>query len=286
VDSLLPSGHNAGPNPSQKEIAMPSTAAAPSYRGRFLWYELMTNDVERAGAFYSKVLDWGQKPFPGLDTPYTIFESGATPVAGLMELPANARSAGVPPNWLSYIGVPDVDASVKQATSLGGQVHMPPFDVPTVGRLAVLVDPQGAAFAVYTPTNAPGPETDPPVGHFSWNELTTTDLRAAFSFYQEMFGWENQQEMDMGENLGVYLMFGRPGGAMLGGIYNRPPDMAMPPNWLPYARVADVNTYVSRVTADGGQVLNGPMEVPGGDMIAQCLDPTGAAFAIHSKGKG
>jgi hypothetical protein len=175
-----------------------------------------------------------------------------------------------------------VDATVKQAESLGGKTHHKPTDIPEVGRFAVLEDPQGAAFAVFTPKeNPPGPDGTPGIGDFSWHELATTDYAAAFRFYQALFGWEKIAEHDMGP-MGIYFIFGR-NGTQLGGMFNKPAEMAAPPNWLQYIQVDSADSAAERVKTSGGQVLNGPMDVPGGDRIAQCLDPQGGAFAVHSR---
>ena len=113
----------------------------------------------------------------------------------------------------------------------------------------------------------------------SWHELTTTDAPAALKFYSDVFGWRPSDTMDMGP-MGKYHMFNRPHG-MIGGMMNKPPEMAhVPPHWMIYFRVPDINAAVERIKANGGKILNGPMEVPGG-RIAQCLDPQGAAFALH-----
>ncbi len=138
-------------------------------------------------------------------------------------------------------------------------------------------------FAAYTPANASDEMTSdapPQVGQFSWHELATTDYEAAFEFYSELFGWEKTKSMDMGEGK-MYQMYGVPGGQELGGMYNKTPDIPIS-CWLLYARVPDVNRVTDTVTGSGGQVLNGPMEVPGGDIVAQCVDPQGAVFAVHS----
>jgi uncharacterized protein len=265
---------------------MPAPAPAPGIRGRFLWYELMTTDTAAAQAFYTQALGWGAQPFSAGPIPYTLWTRGGPdvpPVGGMMALPEDARQAGAPPNWVVYVGTPDVDATVDRAKTLGATVFAEPMDIPEVGRIAVLADPQGATFAVYKPGSDPAPETDPALGEASWRELATTDQRAAFTFYQDLFGWENQQEMDMGP-LGTYLMYGLRG-QMYGGIYNKPADMPAPPHWLTYFRVEDCNEATPKITALGAQLLNGPMEVPGGDLITMFLDPQGAAFAIHSKKK-
>ncbi len=251
-------------------------------RGRFVWYELLTNDPGAAMAFYTKLIGWGTTDWGEGESPYTMWTVGENPIGGVMEFPEDVKAAGVPPHWLPYVGTPDVDATVKQAERLGGKVLKEPTDIPNAGRFAVLCDPQGAAFAVYqTGGETPPPREGPPRrGDFSWHELATTDHEAAFDFYNALFGWEKTEAMDMGE-AGIYQMYGR-GGMPLGGMFNKPAEMPGPPAWLLYAMVDDVHKSVEMVKKLGGQVLNGPMEVPGGDFIVQCLDPQGAAFALHS----
>src|SRR5205814_3610893 len=133
------------------------------------------------------------------------------------------------------------------------------------------------AFAVVTPANAGMfPDAAPPIGHFSWHELATTDSAAASSFYATLCGWETLAEHDMGP-MGVYRILGRNGRQLIG-MFNRPADMPGGPAWLQYVRVASADEAAARATAHGGQVLNGPMDVPGGGRIAQCLDPQGGMF--------
>ena len=247
-------------------------------RGRFVWYDLMTTDPKKAEPFYTRVAGWGTQPFEGM--PYTMWTRDGAPIGGVGQV----EPPGTPPHWIAYIAVPDVDAAAKQAEGLGGRTVVPGTDIPSVGRFAVLADPQGAMFAVFTPAEGAqgaGPERDPKLGEFSWHELTTTDYKKAFAFYQAMFGWEKTAEHDMGP-MGTYFMFGR-NGRELGGMFNKTADMTMPPNWTLYVQVDSADAAAERVKANGGQVLNGPMEVPGGDRIAQCMDPQGAVFAVHSK---
>ena len=258
------------------------------FRGRFLWYELLTPAPDEAVDFYTSLIGWDTAPFGPVEGPegeeeYTMWMKGEAPVGGLMQLPEEAAAAGAPPHWLAYVGTPDVDATAEQASGLGATVLVPPTDIPTVGRFAVIQDPFGAVFAAYKPESDPPPEEDPSSGCFSWHELATRDYERAFDFYSALFGWEKTDAMDMGEE-GIYQMYGR-GGATLGGMYNLTENMPWPPNWLYYIQVDDVHEAVDRVKGMGGQVLNGPMEVPGGDYIAQCLDPQGGGFAMHSLSK-
>jgi uncharacterized protein len=251
-------------------------------RGQFVWYDLMTTDPEAAQAFYTAVVGWGTHVWENPGMSYTMWMAGDRPIGGIMKLPDEAVAGGARPHWVGYVAVPDTDATVARAQELGAKVMVPPTDIPTVGRFAVLADPQGALIAAFTPQGSgQGPELPPPVGHFSWHELSTTDPEAAFTFYTDLFGWEKTSAMDMGE-MGVYQMFG-PGGVPFGGMMRKPAEQPGPPAWLHYARVPDVNAAVEAVNKNGGQVIHGPMEVPGGDMIAMILDPQGGPAAVHEK---
>ncbi len=253
--------------------------AEMSTRGRFVWYDLMTSDPAKAQAFYTKVCGWGTQPWEG-EVPYTMWTVGTTPIGGVMPQP----NPGAPPHWLAYISCSNTDETVKLAQSLGAQVFVQPKDIPKVGRFAILADPQGAVFAAFASSNPPPPDGDPKVGEFSWHELATTDYAAGFNFYEKLFGWEKREDHDMGP-MGVYRLFGR-NGRETGGMFNKPAEMAgVPPHWLQYVMVDSSSAAADRVKAAGGQVLNGPMEVPGGTWIAQCMDPQGAAFAVHSKAR-
>jgi len=251
--------------------------SSPSVRGHFVWHELMTTDTKSAAEFYTKLVGWKTKLW---NESYSMFMSGARPMAGLMVLPEDARKMGAPPSWLSYIGTPNVDETAKQATSLGATILKAPTDIPTVGRFAVIQDPQGAAFAAFKGLQDMPSDPKPGIGDFSWHELATTDWRAALSFYKSLFGWEETEAMDMGPE-GTYQMFGWKG-RMIGGMYTKPTQRPGPAAWLAYINIADSKKAVGVTKKLGGQVLNGPMEVPGGDLIAQGLDRQGAAFAVHS----
>src|SRR5262245_43018140 len=249
---------------------------------RPLWYELMTSDLGAAESFYKTVVGWTTAPFEGSPMPYTMWMRGSVPVGGAMTLPAEVKSAGVPPHWMMYVGTPSIEETVAHVERLGGMAVSPVIEVPNVGRFRAMRDPQGAHFSLYQPQNDPHPEALPEVGNTSWHELMTTDPEAAKAFYRDLFGWQETSVMDMGP-MGKYHMFGRGLGPM-GGMMNKPAEMAsVPPNWLYYFLVPDINAATARVTANGGKILNGPMEVPGGDWIAQAMDPQGAAFALHQR---
>jgi predicted enzyme related to lactoylglutathione lyase len=240
----------------------------------------MTPDTDAALAFYTGLIGWGTQIWEG-PQPYTMLTAGGAPVGGVMAQPADA---GAPPHWLGYISTPDVDATAAAAMKLKAATLVPPTDIPGVGRFAVLTDPQGAAFAIYTSANAgeePGEAQH--TGEFSWHELLTTDPETGFAFYESLFGWEKTSAMEMGDE-GTYQMFGFDG-IPFGGLFKKPADMPGPPSWQHYIKVDDVRQLVDRVNEQHGQVLVGPMEVPGGDWIANCMDPQGGMFSLHSAAK-
>lgn len=248
--------------------------------GRMTWYELLTNDVKAAEQFYTNVIGWKVTPFKGSPQPYDMFtRTGDQPVAGAMTIPPGMN---YPPFWGMYIEVAKLEDAVAKIERLGGSALSPVIEVPEVGRMRTMKDPQGAVFSIHEPaTPTQRPESPPEIGEASWHELYTTDAEAAMKFYTELFGWKPTDTMDMGP-MGKYHMFGR--AFPIGGMMNKPKEMAqVPPNWNIYFRVPDVKASVDTVKSHGGQILNGPMEVPGGDWIINCLDPQGAAFSLHSK---
>jgi predicted enzyme related to lactoylglutathione lyase len=200
-----------------------------------------------------------------------------------MTLPDEAKKMGAPPHWMSNVQVANVDATVAAAKKAGARVYKEPSDIPKVGRFAVIADPQGASLSVFAPNQPMTPHDDSKHGAFSWNELLTTEHESAFRFYADLFGWKRIEDHDLGA-MGKYLIYGVDG-KRLGGMFTKTKEMPMPPSWMYYVHVDDLEAAVGRAKSKGGKVLNGPMDVPGGDRIAQLMDPQGAAFALHESAK-
>ena len=116
--------------------------------GAFSWFELMTTDVEGAKKFYTRLFGWETEDMPMENMSYTITKIGDEGVGGIMPIPPEAE--GTPPHWGVYVTVEDVDATAKSAEELGGKIHVPPTDIPGVGRLCLIQDPQGALISAIT----------------------------------------------------------------------------------------------------------------------------------------
>lgn len=249
-------------------------------RGRLLWYELLTTDVDAAEKFYTTVVGWTATPFADASSRYDLWMRGdGTSTGGVMPIP---EGMNFPPHWVMYVGVDKLDDAVAQIERLGGKALSPVIDLPAIGRMRTMLDPQGGMFSIYEPVSPPTvAEGEAPIGGVAWHELHTTDAEAALAFYRDVFGWQTPEPYDMGP-MGKYHMFERV--VPLGGMMTKSPEMAqLPTAWGLYFRVPDVHEAAERVKANGGTVMMGPMEVPGGDWVVMCMDPQGAAFNLHHK---
>jgi len=249
--------------------------------GRFVWYELMTTDMAAAKAFYSKVMGWDTQDAPTSGMSYVLFIAEKISVGGLMNLPVDAGRVGATPSWIGYVAVDDVDACAASVKKLGGAVYVEPTDIPGISRFAVVADPQMAAFVLVKWLR---PRPDQPadlhaIGRVGWHELLAVECDKAAAFYSELFGWE-KAGVDAAAT-GPYQLFSV-GGQTIGGILAKPASMPVP-FWLYYFNVDDIDTATKRVTAAGGDILNGPLKVPDGSWIIECTDPQGAMFALVSK---
>ena len=247
--------------------------------GKFVWYDVMTSNTKTAESFYRSVIGWDAKDSGMTDRSYTILSMGPTMVGGLMPIPEDAARAGVRPAWMGYVAVDDVDVYAKRVKAAGGAVHRGPEDIPGVGRFAVAGDPHGAGFMLFKGMGdqAPMPAPAGTPGHIGWRELHAGEREGAFAFYSGLFGWTKGEAVDMGP-MGVYQTFAIHG-TQSGGMMTKTPQTPAP-FWLYYFNVEAVDRATARAKDGGGEVLNGPMQVPGGSWIVQCRDPQGAMFAM------
>jgi predicted enzyme related to lactoylglutathione lyase len=210
-------------------------------------------------------------------TAYTTCSIDGDAVCGLYEMSDEVRATGVPPSWTSYVTVADADAATARTIDLGGGSINDAFDVMELGRMAVLRDPQGAVFAVWQPHTRIGAERVNDVGCLCMNELATTDLPSARSFYEEVFGWRTES-IDTGPDgpPTVFVFNGERLNASFGAV-----EGGTPPHWRPYFSVGSTDTAMQRVRELGGEELLPPSPHPHGS-IAIARDPQGAVFALYA----
>jgi hypothetical protein len=253
--------------------------------GEFVWYELMTPDIEGASAFYGALLGWTFAASSQPDMDYRFFSAGSEQIGGFLALTPAMQQGGAQPGWLGYIAVDDIDAAIDAITATGGALHMGPQDIPGTGRFALVADPQGVVFYIMQDTSGETSQAFaadmPRIGHCAWNELATTDQAGAMAFYTQTFGWVKDGEMDMGP-MGSYEFIRH--GSVIGAMMTKPPEMPVA-CWSCYFRVADIDAAAATASAKGGHVLFGPSEVPGGDFIITGVDPQGATFSLVGQRK-
>jgi predicted enzyme related to lactoylglutathione lyase len=246
--------------------------------GTFCWVELGTSNSVQAKNFYTKLFGWGFTDNPiGPDQVYTMLKIGDKDVGALYQLTTEMTSQGIPPNWMSYVSVTNADETAQKIKDAGGTLMKEPFDVFTVGRMAVVKDPTGAVFALWQAGTHKGAGINNVPNSFCWNELATGDTAAAGDFYSKVFGWgKNVQQM--GPMTYTSFMNGdRPAG----GMYKPSPEMGnIPPNWLVYFAVDDCDVKAQKATELGGKTIVPPSDIPGTGRFAVIQDPQGAVFGI------
>jgi predicted enzyme related to lactoylglutathione lyase len=250
--------------------------------GTFCWPELSTSDQKAATAFYSKILGWQVSDTPmGPGETYSIFKTRGRDAAAACTLRKEEKEMGVPPHWNSYISVNNVDEAVKKAQGLGATILAPPFDVMDAGRMAVVQDPTGAFFCLWQAGKSIGARVLDEAGALCWTELSTRDTKKAESFYTQMFGW-TPKHSPPGSPM-EYTEFsnnGKPGVGMMAMPEGMPAQV--PPFWMPYFQVTNVEVTASSAKQIGGKVLVGPQDIPNAGRFAVLTDPQGASFAIFT----
>ena len=246
--------------------------------GTTCWVELGTTDPDAARSFYQALFGWEPIEVPMPDgSPYTLFQQDDQSVGGVYELSAEMQ-AGVPPHWMLYTAVEDVDATAERAKAQGGTVVVEPMSVPNVGRMAMMQDREGASFAILQPAEgAPGLGAKESPGGLCWTELSSRDPDGAVSFYGTLFGWDARPQETPG---GPYTMFSNDG-IDVGGMVTMNEEWGeMPAAWMPYFGVSDLDAALRTVVKRGGKAATDPIEAKGIGRFAVIQDPQGAHCSI------
>jgi predicted enzyme related to lactoylglutathione lyase len=235
--------------------------------GTVVWHDHMSSDAATAQRFYGELLGWGTEVFKQGDMDYQMISKQGQTHGGFGPVPQ-----GAPNHWVGHVLVDDADAAAERARKAGGKVVFGPEDIPTIGRFAIIMDPQGAVISAFAPTG----DAQTPQGVFGWDELHTTDLEAAKKFYSQVFGW-TAKESDMGGM--PYVLFSD-GETDRAGATGRMPGDSSPPHWLIYLITDDVDASTAKVKQLGGQIYMEPMSMEGIGRFSIGADPTGAAFGL------
>ena len=236
--------------------------------GRFTWHEVLSNDIEDTKGFYGELFGW---TFAAMEMPqgtYTLIKLGEASIGGI-----TAPPKGVPAHWVGYVSVADVDATAKKAQKAGGKALMDAFDVPGVGRMQPLADPEGSGFFVFHSEEGDAePTTGPSSWH--WNELWAKDPAKVAKFYSDVLGYSiDTMPMPNGD----YRIL-KSGETPRGGILGAP--MGAPNHWAFYIQVSDVDATVKKATKLGGKLVGELMDVPGVGRFGFIQDRQGVTLGV------
>jgi len=252
---------------------MTATATGAHLTGKFIWRDLLTDDVAAARRFYGGLFGWDFQDVA--DGRYVVITHHGTPIGGIVA--ADVKVQVKVSQWVSWLSVHDVDAAAALVREAGGAVLRGPMDLDGRGRLAVVTDPQGALLVLARTADGDPPDAEAVDGGWLWTELWTKDPAASIGFYGRLVGYA-PESVDLGDGRD-YTVFGTDGRRRSGLVHNPLEHVAT--NWLPYVRVSDVAAMVDRVTGLGGHVLLSPSADVRAGSAAIVADPTGAAFTLQ-----
>jgi predicted enzyme related to lactoylglutathione lyase len=253
-------------------------------QGTFCWVELATTDQDAAKRFYGSLFGWAFVDYPmGPGDIYTMFQLDGRDAAAGYTMREAERSQGVPPHWNLYVAVENADAAAARAVELGGTAPAGAFDVYTNGRMAVVIDPTGAAFCVWQAKQHHGIGVMGENNTYCWADLISTDRLAAKTFYEGLFGWTMTPGKGKDESTYLHVMAGDRGIAGIQPDAMRQPGV--PSHWMPYFQVADADTFTAKARELGAMVFAPPMDVGESLRIAVLADPQGAVFSLFAPAK-
>jgi len=250
-----------------------ATDATPSY-GKFVWYDLLTEDVAVTKKFYGELLGWEFAPSEAPN--YTLIRHRGRDIGGIVDMSRIDRDLNES-QWISVLSVPDVDDAAKLTRNAGGEVHVKPLDLPGRGRFAVVSDPQGAVVSLLRAVKGDPPDRKADLGDWMWTELWTDDVDASVSFYGDLIGYILQNETILGD---IEYSVLRRDDVPRAGLIEKPVTEVRA-HWLPYVRVESPEDLAQRAEDLGGTVLLKPREGARKGSVAIVLDPSGAALALQ-----
>jgi predicted enzyme related to lactoylglutathione lyase len=246
----------------------------PRLPGKFIWADLVTDDVAKARDFYAQVFGW---QFWGMGG-YSIAMNNGQPLAGMFQKPRPANDPKAKPRWFGYISVPNVGKAERAVTKAGGRVLAPAKDFPKRGEQAVFADREGAIFGVMKSSGGDPEDVLAETGDWIWMQLLSRDAQNAAEFYRSVVGYEvvgNTAANRLNDYVLVSKGYAR---GTVRTLVTKRPDVN--PTWLPYLRVKSVRETVNKAKQSGGGVLIEPKPEVFEGGIAVLADPTGAAVGI------
>jgi len=251
--------------------------------GKFIWRDLMTDDIDAAKKFYSGLFGWSYVDTENGNKNYTIVMHEGKPIAGMFRL-QDVKKEQKYSQWISYVSVADMNQAINYTKKSGGTIYREPFELPNRGTVAYVFDSQNAVLAFVKSSSGDPQDGEPIYNSWLWTELWTNNIENSNNFYTELFGYNVKKFLTAGENL--YYVFQNESKPRAGMI--KIPFENVKPHWMPYIAVKDPSEMIKKVEQLGGTVHLGIDEIASRD-AAILADPSGAVFTIQkwplAKGK-
>ncbi len=252
----------------------PDGTAGQAFPGKFIWFDLATDDPAGARTFYGAVFGWTFTPVKDAPASYTLIENETGKVGGLFKH-ARPKDAKAGARWLSLLSVRDAAAATRLVREHGGGVLLEPKAIAGRGTHAVFRDPEGAVFGVLAAEGGDPPDTPVEDGDVFWLDLFAHDPAKEAAFYAAIAGYQ----VDVGEVAGRTRTLLSTDGVARAGVAALPAG-ADKPGWLPYILVSDVPATLARVVSSGGRVVVAPKPDLLGGNLAVIADPSGGVIGI------
>jgi hypothetical protein len=249
-------------------------AAVPRLPGKFIWAELVTDNVAVTRSFYGALFGWTFRSHGD----YLLVSNKGRPLAGMIQRQRPANRTHATPRWFGYLSVTDVDRAQQAVTKAGGRVVAAPYDVPARGRQAVFADPEGALFGVIRSHAGDPADTAAAPGGWIWLQLLSRDAHRAATFYRSVGGYQITRNTAANRSSDYILSSG---GISRATVRTLPSDKPkVQPTWLPFVRVIHLDQAVAKAKQLGGRVLVSARPDLLDGKVAVIADPTGAAVGL------
>lgn len=246
-----------------------------SHPGKFVWRDLMTDDISSVKKFYSELFGWTYIDVGESDNDYSVVLHEGKPIAGIFKL-RDVKAEQRFSQWISYLSVTDMNQAINYTKASGGSIYRESFELPNRGALSFVFDSQKAVLAFVKSSSGDPKDADPIYNEWFWTELWTNDVKNSVNFYTELFGY-NQRTFDTRAENQYHVLEkeNRPRAGIV-----KIPFENVKPHWMPYIAVENPSEIVKKVEQLGGTVYLGTEGIVGNN-AAIIADPSGAVFTVQ-----
>ena len=252
-----------------------SVPTGESHPGKFVWRDLMSDDIPAVKKFYSELFGWTYLNNTGKENGYTVILHDGKPIGGIFEL-KNVEASHRYSQWISYVSVAEMNQAVNYTKSSGGSIYREPFELPNRGTVSFVFDPERAVLGFVKSSSGDPKDGEPVYNEWLWTELWTNNVDSSVNFYTGLFGYNEKKFDTKAEN--KYYVFEKEGKPRAGLV--KIPFENVRPHWMPYIAVKDPSEIVKKVEQLGGKVYLGTNGIIGNN-AAILADPSGAVFTVQ-----